>query len=310
MTRIKAVLLGDAGSGVVTAGPTLGLSVMQSHLWEASEFPKFGAARKGAQVMSSGEFAYGEDIASGHPFSLDEADLVGFLGLDTLTQENILKTPEHAVIVANVSDVSQSERKFYIGGRQVWVVPATKIALQTIGFAKPNTPILGALVRAMDDQEPFSLNHLKTALRQTLKKQSAFDANLQAIQQGYDQVVRVEGIAVRPEDGSVPQCQPRLPAWHTYLPGGKLEGRIGNTEQTDISAWGSMRAMLDLDKCNGCGRCASFICSDNALVFRGTYLVEIVADRCKGDGQCVAACPVTADAIHLVEKKGVNNGSN
>ena len=99
MTRIKAVLLGDAGSGVVTAGPTLGLSVMLSHLWDASEFPKFGAARKGAQVMSSGEFAHGEDIASGHPFALDEADLVGFLGLDTLTQENIFKTPEHAVIV-------------------------------------------------------------------------------------------------------------------------------------------------------------------------------------------------------------------
>ena len=198
MTRIKAVLLGDAGSGVVTAGPTLGLSVMLSHLWDASEFPKFGAARKGAQVMSSGEFAHGEDIASGHPFALDEADLVGFLGLDTLmmtkplTQENILKTTGHAVIVANVSDVAQVERKFYIGNRQVWVVPATKIAMETIGLAKPNTPLLGALVRAMDDQEPFSLDHLATALRQTLKKPSALDANLQAIRQGHDQAVRIE----------------------------------------------------------------------------------------------------------------------
>ena len=304
MTRIRAVLLGDAGSGVVTAGPTLGLSVMLSHLWEASEFPKFGAARKGAQVMTSGEFVHGEDIASGHPFALDEADLVGLLGLDTLTQENIEKTPGNAVIVANVSDVSQYERKFYIGDRQVWVVPATKIAMETIGLAKPNTPLLGALVRAMDDQEPFSLDHLATALRQTLKKPSALDANLQAIRQGHDQAVRIEGITVQPEESSALRCQPRLPAWHSYLPGGKLEDTLGSTEQNDISAWGSMRAVLDLDKCNGCGRCASFICSDNALVFNGTYLVEIVADHCKGDGQCVAACPVTADAIHLVEKKG------
>lgn len=305
MTRIKAVLLGDAGSGVVTAGPTLGLSVMLSHLWDASEFPKFGAARKGAQVISSGEFARGEDIASGHPFSLNEADIVGFLGLDTLTQEDILKTPEHAVIVANVSSIPDVERKFFIGERRVWAVPATKIAMETIGIAKPNTPILGALVRAMDDQEPFSLDHLETALRQTLKKKSALDANLEAIQQGHDQAVRIEGIAARPENTDTLRCQPRLPAWHTYLPGGKLEDRIGNTEKNDISAWGSMRAVLDLDKCNGCGRCASFICSDNALVFNGTYLVEILSDRCKGDGQCVAACPVTADAIHLVEKKGV-----
>ncbi|MEK7817373.1 MAG: 2-oxoacid:acceptor oxidoreductase family protein, partial [Actinomycetota bacterium] len=71
---------------------------------------------------------------------------------------------------------------------KVYTVPATKIALETIKRAIPNTPLIGALTKVSG---LFEIDGVVEQVRESLSKKfgdEVVNANLEAVRRGYDEV--------------------------------------------------------------------------------------------------------------------------
>jgi MinD superfamily P-loop ATPase len=60
--------------------------------------------------------------------------------------------------------------------------------------------------------------------------------------------------------------------------------------------YGSQKACIEEDKCNGCGKCRDYCRFDAITVTQGRYTVNEYA--CEGCGVCEITCPVHAVALH------------
>jgi len=72
-------------------------------------------------------------------------------------------------------------------GKKVYTVDCIEIALDTIGRAIPNTPMLGAFMKI---SKMYDIEFFKESMKRILKKlpQKIVDANMLAIQRAYDEV--------------------------------------------------------------------------------------------------------------------------
>ena len=73
-------------------------------------------------------------------------------------------------------------------GKKVYTVPATKIALETIKRAIPNTPLIGALAQVSG---LFPLDGIVDEVRTSMSKkfsEEVVNANLEAVKRGYKEV--------------------------------------------------------------------------------------------------------------------------
>jgi pyruvate ferredoxin oxidoreductase gamma subunit len=75
-----------------------------------------------------------------------------------------------------------------MAGREVYTVPATKIAMETIKRPIPNTPLIGALAKVSG---LFPLEGVLDEVRGSLGKkfnEDVVNANLEAVRRGYEEV--------------------------------------------------------------------------------------------------------------------------
>lgn len=177
---LEIAWLGRGGQGVVTACQTLAKAALLDGKY-AQAFPEFGPERTGAPIK-------GFNRVCAEPIDLHnqiyEPDIVVVIDptLIPLLKSMSLKPETKIVVNAKADgDIKGSG----LGGRHVFTVDATRIAIDTFGKALFNTPMLGALVRVSG---VVSMDSLKTAVTGRFGGGEMGQKNFSAIERAYKEV--------------------------------------------------------------------------------------------------------------------------
>lgn len=141
---------GRGGQGVVTAAKFLtDIALFQNKYFQA--FPEYGPERMGAPIQA---FTRIDDnpinirtgIRRPDVIAVLDATLIGTVDFLNGLKENgtiLINTPESPEAIRRALNIENNPYK-------VFTVNATQIALETIGRPIPNTPMIGALVKALN----------------------------------------------------------------------------------------------------------------------------------------------------------------
>ena len=176
---------GRGGQGVVTASKMLA----QAALVEGKYFqalPEFGAERSGAPIRAYTRI-------SNNPVrqhcSVTDPGIVVVLDPTLVGAINVAEgVGEEGIIIANTPLSPQElRRKLGLVKGRVLAVDATRISLDTIGRNIPNTPILGALLKAIPVVKKESvLQAIKDRLG-TRVNPNVVEGNLRAFERAYSE---------------------------------------------------------------------------------------------------------------------------
>lgn len=175
-----------AGQGAVTAAETLAAAALREGK-HVQAFPEFGPERMGAPLRAFNRISPSPIRIHG---VVEEADIVIVVDSSLLgavpVDENVAA---EGIIVANTTKSLREVRQLLtLNGQQVAGVDATQIAVDCFGLQKPNTPMLGAVVRATG---LISLDTLLAEVEETFSKKFSarvVKGNLQAIRRAYEEV--------------------------------------------------------------------------------------------------------------------------
>ena len=180
---------GRGGQGAKTAALLLGDAALASGKY-IQAFPEYGPERMGAPVASFNRI-------SSKPILLHSGvtnpDIVVVLDPTLIESVNITEgVPDGGTILIN-TDKSPRDiaRELGLkGGIKLFTVDASTISKETIGRDIPNTPMLGALIKAtgiLDFKE--MLEDTKGKLQKKFKsKPEVIEGNLKAIERAYNEV--------------------------------------------------------------------------------------------------------------------------
>jgi len=177
---------GRGGQGAVTAAKMVAeVALGQNKHFQA--FPEYGPERSGAPIVAFTRISDEPiQIFSG----VEHPQIVAVLDPSLLTIVDVVKgAPDDAIVLIN-SDLppAQLRKKSGIEGRKLYTVAATKIAVETIGRAIPNTPMVGALVRIAG---LFPLESVVEFMRAEFGKKfppRVVEGNVSALTRAYEEV--------------------------------------------------------------------------------------------------------------------------
>ena len=177
---------GRGGQGAKTAAQLVA-QVALAEGRHSQGFPEYGPERMGAPIR--GFTRVSETVIRLH-CAIERPDVVvvlddGMVGMPAVTEG----VDGDTVFVVNTAQSPQAMRATLgINGNPVHCVDATKISIDELGRPMPNTPMVGALVRATGC---ISMEALKTDVkRQFLKKfgDRVVQGNIRAIERAYEEV--------------------------------------------------------------------------------------------------------------------------
>ena len=179
---------GRGGQGVVTAGELLAEAALEAGKYFQA-FPDYGPERMGAPVRAFTRF-------SNEPIDLHcqivNPDVVVVLDPTLVGVVNFTEgLKDDGVLVAN-TDRTPAELRAAIGWQNgaVYTVNATRIALDAFGRAITNTPMIGALLRAVEIVPVESVISEVRARFAGKLKAVAIEANVTALKRAYDEAVK------------------------------------------------------------------------------------------------------------------------
>lgn len=174
---------GRGGQGVVTAAELIAIAAFHSGK-QAQAFPSFGVERTGAPIeayariddkpIRTREHVYAPDVLIIQDASLlGSVDVTHGAGKKTIMIINTSKTKEQ---IKNL--------KINLPEKNIYLIDATKIALEIIGKNIVNTVILGAFAKVT---ELVGLDALKKAIEEKFmeKGKEITDKNIKAIEEAY-----------------------------------------------------------------------------------------------------------------------------
>ncbi|MBM4146526.1 MAG: pyruvate synthase [Nitrospira sp.] len=178
---------GRGGQGTVTAAKVLADACLSGGR-HVQAFPEYGPERAGAPLraynrVSSKELRMHCPVLNPQVVSVVDATLLDSINVAEGATKN-------ALFVVNTSkDPGEIRAKLNAGSEQkVFTVDASKIAMECIGRALPNAPMLGALCKMTG---LITLDHLLEDVRKSFGKkfsQKIIDGNLEATRRGYEEV--------------------------------------------------------------------------------------------------------------------------
>ena len=180
---------GRGGQGAKTAALLLADAALASGKY-IQAFPEYGPERMGAPVTSFNRI-------SSKPISLHsgvtDPDIVVVLDPTLMDSVDVTEgMPSDGTLLINI-EKSPADVKSLFGiasGIRVCTVDASSISTETIGRDIPNTPMLGALVKAtgiLDFKE--MVDDMKKKLEKKFKnKPEVIGGNLKAIERAYSEV--------------------------------------------------------------------------------------------------------------------------
>lgn len=178
---------GRGGQGTVTAAKVLADACLSGGR-HVQAFPEYGPERAGAPLraynrISSSEIRMHCPVL--HP------QIVSIVDATLLDSINVAEgSVDDAIFIVNTSkDPREIREKLKAKSSQkIFTIDATRIALDCIGKALPNAPMLGAICKATNI---LSLNILLEAVEKSFGKkfaQKIIDGNLEASRLGYEEV--------------------------------------------------------------------------------------------------------------------------
>lgn len=155
---------------------------------EVQAFPEYGPERMGAPVKSFNRI-------SSEPIrihcAVENPSVVLVLDETLCDSVNVLEgVPENGTVIIN-TEKSAAEYKNKLGFKgKVFTVNASGIALRNIGLNKPNTPMLGALVKATGvlDFDKMIEDTAQKLKKKFANKPEVVEGNIKAIKDAYEEV--------------------------------------------------------------------------------------------------------------------------
>lgn len=177
---------GRGGQGAKTAAQLVAQVAMDEGKCSQG-FPEYGPERMGAPIR--GFTRISEHVIRQH-CPIERPDVVVVLdetlvGLGAVTEA----TDAHTIFVVNttVSPAEMSER-LNVPGSKVYCVDATQISIDEIGRLMPNTPMVGALIKATGC---ISVETVKKDIEKKFMKkfgERVVDGNNRAIERAHEEV--------------------------------------------------------------------------------------------------------------------------
>lgn len=176
---------GRGGQGAKTAGYILAVAAAEEG-WNINAFPEYGAERRGAPIRS---FVRISDAPIRVRSGVREPDIVVVLDDTLIETQNVTEgMDETDVLIVNTAQTPDEIRsQLQNPNVKVFVVDATQVAMDTIGRPIPNTPMLGAMLKAA---ELVPLQALKNAVDTRLGgklSQAAIESNYAALDRAYEE---------------------------------------------------------------------------------------------------------------------------
>ena len=178
---------GRGGQGAKTASILLGKVAAKTGS-NIQAFPEYGPERMGAPVLAYNRIS--EEDVTVH-CQVTEPSIVVVIDPTLLEVVDVTEgVPSDGTIVVN-TEASPKEVKEKLGFEgKVWTVDAYGIATEEIGAPFPNTPMLGALIKATD-LLPFEgfLTEMENEFgKKFAHKPEVIDGNLSSIKRAYQEV--------------------------------------------------------------------------------------------------------------------------
>ena len=178
---------GRGGQGAVTAAKLVAEAALGQDMYFQA-FPEYGPERMGAPIQAFTRLS--DEPISIHS-NVESPSIVVVLDPTLLAAVDVTEgTPKNGKIIVNTSDDPKTVRKALgITGRKIYTVNATQIALETLGKPIPNTPMVGALLKASGK---LSLEQVLAHLRTSFGKkfsQEIIDGNVKAVERAYSEVI-------------------------------------------------------------------------------------------------------------------------
>lgn len=172
---------GRGGQGVVTAAELIAIAAF--HEGKISQaFPSFGVERTGAPIES---YARIDERAIRTREQVYKPDILIVQDASLLDAIDITKgADENTVAIINTSK-KKEELNLDLPAKNIFVIDATKIALEKIGKNLANTTIMGAFARATG---LVSLEALEKAIKEKFSEKGGkiINKNIQAIETAYN----------------------------------------------------------------------------------------------------------------------------
>ncbi len=176
---------GRGGQGAKTAAQFLAEAAMEKGKY-IQAFPEYGPERAGAPMKA---FTRISDAPIRIHCGVTNPEVV--VVIDPTLLESVPVTDgldEQGVLIVNTpSSPLEVKNKLNFSGK-VYTVDATRIALETMGIPMPNTPMLGALVKATSLVE---MDIIKAQIRKKFEKKlghSGVDKNNKSVELAYNEV--------------------------------------------------------------------------------------------------------------------------
>ena len=177
---------GRGGQGAVTASKLLATSALAEDKY-IQAFPEYGPERMGAPIqaftrISETPIKIHCHVANPSIVVVLDPTLLGVVDVtEGLTEDGVL-------IVNTNESPAQIREELKLKGRKVYTVDASKIAQDTLGRPLPNTPLIGALIKATG---LLSLENVLADIKDKFKgkfSSKIVEGNLEAIKRAYKEV--------------------------------------------------------------------------------------------------------------------------
>ncbi|HEY3347477.1 MAG TPA: 2-oxoacid:acceptor oxidoreductase family protein [Nitrospirota bacterium] len=178
---------GRGGQGTVTAAKVFAEAVTAEG-GNVQAFPEYGPERMGAPLRAYNRISSEPMTLHCQPMNPAVVAIVDPTIMDAVDVTE--GATDNAVYVVNThrTPAEINERLQIKPGQKLFCVDANKISIETIGRVMPNTPLLGAVVRATS---VIKLETLLSDIRKSFGKKFAekiIQANLDAASRAYEEV--------------------------------------------------------------------------------------------------------------------------
>ncbi len=181
---------GRGGQGTVTAAKVFADACLSKGKY-VQAFPEYGPERSGAPLRAYNRIS-DKELKLYCPVT--KPNIVVIADPTLLDAINVTEgTEDNAMFLINTSlPPEEIKKKIKLSsGQRLYIVDATKIALENIGRPLPNAPLVGALARISGIVD---LDTLLEDVRKSFGKkfsQKIIDGNLEATRKGYEEVKEV-----------------------------------------------------------------------------------------------------------------------
>ncbi|RUM59707.1 MAG: pyruvate oxidoreductase subunit gamma [Persephonella sp.] len=184
---------GRGGQGTVTAAKMLAsAAIIKGKHGQA--MPEFGLERSGTPVKVSTRIS-NDIINTRAPVVNPQIVIITDPSLMFTIKDQIISgTDENTVFIVNTNFPADKVRKILgIPNNQLWIVDASKIALEEFGRNIPNTAMLGAVAKATGIVDLDAVKQeIEEAFSASSKLRALIPQNLKALERGYNEVYKAD----------------------------------------------------------------------------------------------------------------------